>query len=361
MPFMITPALFPVINRYSRLIIISFALGASALAFKPIGDVLGQDALLSQISACILLGIVTAVPWLAVSGAGRQRLITSIVACLIAILPPFGTIAAPNPYMAAGYLFPGTGILGLVLLASLIILPFQLKGVLRIIFWVTLVAISVMSNIIYDEPIPPAGWVGLKTTFEDQGINPINERNKRSRALIAQITTELDNGKKVIIAPESVLGLRTAGLKSQLKLIAARAKRNDAIILVGVIEEIDDHYENSLLIFGAKPDRYNARQPVPFVMWKPWLKTGFTSHWFDSGVYKIADKRTAILICWEEWVPWPMFLSSFYKPEVILSTSNHGWTSEGQYMWDKQTVSAKAISRLYGLPIVRAVNTIDRK
>jgi len=101
---------------------------------------------------------------------------------------------------------------------------------------------------------------------------------------------------------------------------------------------------------------YNARQPVPFIMWNFWQGDSFKSHWFDSSIHEIAEKKAAILICWEEWVPWPMLLSSFKKPDVIISASNHSWTREGGNMWDRQTISAKAIGRLYGLPMVRAIN-----
>ena len=361
MPFLITPALFHVINWQSRIAIFAFACGASSLAFKPVGDVLGSNALFSQFSACILLAIMTALPWLVISGSGKNRLITSSLACLIAILPPFGTLAAPNPYMATGYLFPGTGVLGLIFIASIITLPFHLKGLSRKIFLCGLMTTSLMSNMIYDEPSTPTGWIGLKTTFKDQSSNATQKRISRSQVLIAQITTKLDKSSKVIIAPESVLGLRTPALEPQLKLIEARARRNEAVVLIGVIEKTNEAHENTLLILGEKPDQYNARQPVPFVMWSPWQSSGITSHWFDSGVHNIAGKRTAILICWEEWVPWPMLLSSFHNPEVIVSASNHGWASEGNRMWKRQTVSAKALGRLYGLPVIRAINIIENK
>lgn len=356
MPLLITPAVMPVINGYSRLTIIAFALGASALTFKPIGDVLGDDVLFRQLAAVLLLGAANAIPWLIISGAKRLRLITSITACLIAILPPFGTISAPNPYMAAGYLFPNTGIIGLLLIASIIILPYQFKGNMRKFFFGVIIVISAISNLAYTEPLPPNDWVALKTTFHDHYSDPIQERNKRSRALIAQITSELDKGQKVIIAPESVLGLRTPGLEPQLSLIEARARRNQAIVLVGVIEGEKGDYENSLLILGEKSDRYQARQPVPFIMWNLWQGNGFKSHWLESGVRDIAGKRAAMLICWEEWVPWPMLISSFHKPEIIISASNHGWARKGNDMWQRQIISANAISRLYGLPMVRTIN-----
>tara|TARA_R110002096_G_scaffold174994_1_gene350760 strand:- start:1172 stop:2224 length:1053 start_codon:yes stop_codon:yes gene_type:complete len=349
----------PVINGYSRLTILAFALGASALTFMPIGDVLGDDVLFSQLAAVLLLGAASALPWLIITRAKRLRLITSITACLIAILPPFGTISAPNPFMAAGYLFPGTGVIGLLLMASIIILPYQFKTNVRKYFFGVIIAISAISNLAYTEPLPPTDWVALKTTFHDHYLDPIQERNKRSRALIAQITSELDKGQKVIIAPESVLGLRTKGLEPQLDLIEARARRNQAIVLVGVIEGEKGNYKNSLLILGDKSDRYQARQPVPFIMWNLWQGDGFKSSWFESGVQEIAGRRTAMLICWEEWVPWPMLRSAWEKPEVIISASNHGWASEGQYMWKRQSISAKALSRLYGLPMVRAVNLPD--
>jgi len=139
-------------------------------------------------------------------------------------------------------------------------------------------------------------------------------------------------------------------------LIEARAKRNQAIVLVGVIEGEKGNYENSLLILGDTSDRYQARQPVPFIMWNLWQGDGFKSHWLESGVREIAGKRAAMLICWEEWVPWPMLLSSFNKPDIIISASNHGWTNDNLFMWEKQSISAKAIGRLYGLPMIRAIN-----
>lgn len=339
-------------------------LGASALVLRPVSDILGDDVILEQTSAFVLLGLTSAAPWLIIHGQGKVRLITSIMACCLAILPPFGTLAAPNPFMVAGYLFPDTGVMGLLLVASFIIFPIHLVRKIRTTFLILLATVSLTTNMLYHPPAPPNDWLALNTAFQDFYDDPLTERHKRVVVIRNKITEELLAGKKVIITPETVLGLNTPGLEPQLDLLSARAKRNDATLLIGVVTKTEEALENSLLLLGqneGSEDPYDARQPVPLVMWNLWPTTDFKAHWFRNGVRDIQGKRAAMLICWEEWVPWPMLVSSFSSPEVILSASNHGWARSGSKMWDRQTISANALARLYGLPMVRAVNLPSKR
>ena len=254
--------------------------------------------------------------------------------------------------------------MGLLLMASFIILPIHMTAKIRTTFLILLAAISLTTNMLYNPLAPPDGWLALNTAFQDFYDDPLEERNKRVGIIRDKITSELLAGKKVIITPETVLGINTPGLEPQLSLLNARAKRNGATLLVGVVTKTKDGLENSLLILGENEGnevQYDARQPVPLVMWNLWPTTGFKSHWFRKGIRQIQGKRTAILVCWEEWVPWPMLVSSFSNPEVILSASNHGWTRNGSVMWDRQTINADALARLYGLPMIRAVNLPSKK
>lgn len=361
-PLILTSSLIPVINWKSRLIILAYTLGASVLAMGPVSDVLGDGAVREQIIAWLLLGLTSAAPWLIIHGQSRIRLLTSIIACCIAILPPFGTIAAPNPFMAAGYIFPGTSVIGLLLVASFIILPIHMTTKIRIAFLILLASVSLTTNMLYHPPAPPEGWLALDTTFQDYYDDPLTKRHKRVDIIRDKITTELLAGNKVIITPETVLGTNSPGLKPHMNLLSARAKRNNATLLIGVVTKTTEGMENSLLILGEDNESpYEARQPVPLIMWKLWPTTGFKAHWFRKGVRNIQGKRTAILICWEEWVPWPMLVSFFSNPEVILSASNHGWARNSSKMWARQTISANALARLYGLPIIRAVNLPPKK
>jgi len=222
-------------------------------------------------------------------------------------------------------------------------------------YFMGLMIVSVITNLQDRTYENPEHWIAIKTRFADHASDPISERNQRSQVVIDLITASFAEGHKVIILPESALGLRTPGLEPQLSLIQARAVRNDAIVMLGVIEEKNGTFENSLLILGKQTDAYHTRQPAPFIMWNPWKADHFKSHWWDKGVYSVHGKKVAFLICWEEWVPWPMLLSSFSKPDVIISASNHGWAKDDR-MWRKQSLSANAISKLYGLPRIRAVN-----
>lgn len=352
----LTSTLSPIINWHTRLNVIAYAFGASLLTIAPIKAVLGDDAILQLIAAPLLLTATIVAPWMIISGKGKTRLITSIVACCLAILPPIGTIASPNPFMTAGYLFPDTGIMGLFLVAGLIIMPAHLPKKIRMIFIVILLATSGLTNFIYKPPTPPENWMAVNTSFQDFYDNPISERNKRVGIIRKEITDQTLDGKEVLITAESVLGINTPGLEPQLNLLSARAKRNNATLLVGVVHKTEGGLENSLLILGQDQGRYDARQPVPLVMWNLWPTTNFKAHWFRAGIREIKGKRAAILICWEEWVPWPLLISSFGNPEIILSASNHGWAGKDSGMWKKQTTSANALARLYGLPMIRAVN-----
>tara|TARA_R110002073_G_scaffold222830_6_gene383062 strand:- start:3080 stop:4267 length:1188 start_codon:yes stop_codon:yes gene_type:complete len=360
-PFFLTGCLSPVHDRRRRLYILAYALGAGALAAGPVRGVLGADAILQQVIACLLLGGITAAPWLMIFRQGRRRFITSLLACILSLLPPVGTNALPNPFMTAGYLFPGTGHAGLILIASLIILPAQLTAKARFGFVVFFVSISFVSNMLYHTPAPPDDWQALNTTFTDFYDDPIGERNARVTTIRENITAELLHGAKVIITPETLLGISTPGLAPQIDLLSARAKRHEATVLIGLVERTPGSLENTLLILGQNPGRYNARQPAPLVMWNLWPTTGFRAHWFRSGVREIAGKRTALLICWEELVPWPMLISSFQDPEIIVSASNHGWAEPGSRIWDYQSLNARALARLYGLPLLRAVNLPPRE
>jgi hypothetical protein len=65
-------------------------------------------------------------------------------------------------------------------------------------------------------------------------------------------------------------------------------------------------------------------------MWRPWstTKAKARSSWFDPVIYELAGKRVIVLICYEQLLIWPILYSMFYKPDIIISSSNVWWAKD---------------------------------
>lgn len=340
----------------SRMVVAAFAAGSGTLVAQPIGEVLGSGSQIQQIFGSTLLSAIIGAPWLCIHGRGLRRFISAGVVATVCLLPPYGAIALSSPYLAAGVLFPNSNIIGLVLIWLMIVVWPVLKTRAKRMSGAALVITSITLNLIYEQPPAPEGWQAVRSTFYDNPDNALASRYDRAQWLVQDATTRLTLGTKLIVYPETILGDMRPGLSPQLDLLAQRASKYDATILIGMSLPTPSGFENALVFLGKDDGQYRARQPVPLMMWNLWSRGGYQAHWWGSGVHTLQGKRTALLICWEEGSPWAMFRSAFAGPEVILSASNHGWSRNGDYRWKDQTVSANALARLYRLPILRSVN-----
>jgi apolipoprotein N-acyltransferase len=343
-------------NGFSRTVVTAYAGGCAILVIQPIEDVLGPGNFHKQLLGWALMTATTALPWLLISGTGIRRVISGGVVGMLTLLPPFGTLAAPSPHMALGYVFPGSGAFAnILLIISIAVFP-GLNRRHQIGWFFGLTIISLTCHELYKPPAPPTTWQAIRTHFIDQPDDALASRHTRMQWLLKDATQRLMGGTKLAIYPETVLGNMQPGLVPQLALLEARAKRFEATLLIGLSAQTPSGLENRLVFLGTETGYYRARQPVPLILWNLWSQTGYDAHWADKGVYNLRGKRAALLICWEEWTPWTMLRSAFERPEIILSASNHGWARRGRYMWKKQTLGAKALEMQYGLPMLRAIN-----
>jgi apolipoprotein N-acyltransferase len=69
------------------------------------------------------------------------------------------------------------------------------------------------------------------------------------------------------------------------------------------------------------------RIPVPYSMYRgPFAKTGANLHLFDDGVISLPDgRRSAVVICYEAFLSWPILRSMWSEPDVIIVVSNLWW------------------------------------
>jgi hypothetical protein len=60
-------------------------------------------------------------------------------------------------------------------------------------------------------------------------------------------------------------------------------------------------------------------------------------------------------MCYEQLLVWPFLSSAFEHPTVLLTAANDYWAKD-TLIPEIQEVSANSLARLFGLPVMSAVN-----
>ena len=91
-------------------------------------------------------------------------------------------------------------------------------------------------------------------------------------------------------------------------------------------------------------------------MWRPFSKDGVPLRLWAPGVLAIDHQRTALLICYEQMLVFPVLASMLRHPSVIVGLSNTFWfdsTTVQRY----QATALRAWAKLFHLPLFSAVNS----
>ena len=115
---------------------------------------------------------------------------------------------------------------------------------------------------------------------------------------------------------------------------------------------------NSVVIVGKERRQpVHQRIPVPGGMWNPLRPNGmFAADLFGSGIVDVGGQRAAILICYEELLTWPMLRSAIENPTLLVAVSNEAWSS-ATVVPRTQQACVRSWARLFGLPVVSAINS----
>jgi len=149
---------------------------------------------------------------------------------------------------------------------------------------------------------------------------------------------------KVIVFPESVVPRWTTSTDLFWKPAIDRLRRDGKVVLIGAImpeslsvqaaewraaadllrsahvswpapqPEEPYYYRNVAIIRGAESGMFMQRVPVPLSVWKPLSRGGAPLHMAGPSVMDIAGQRTAILICYEQVIPWTVLTAALARP-----------------------------------------------
>ncbi|GEO85984.1 conjugal transfer protein TraB [Ciceribacter naphthalenivorans] len=285
----------------------------------------------------------------------RGRTVRYLAAAVLTGLPPFGITGWAHPLTSAGVLFPGWGWWGLIATAAgLLVMTTRAWPAAAIAlggFWL-------WSAATWTEPKRPDGW---KAVDLEQGQRLGRDGSlEHHRALIATVRLAAGEGARVVVLPESALGLWTPTVA---RLWQEAILDLDITVMAGAAVVDAEGYDNVMVAVSGDAARilYRERMPVPVSMWQPWLAWtgqggGARAHFFENPAVEIGGIRIAPLICYEQLILWPVLQSMLHGPGVIVATGN-GWWTRGTSIVAIQQASTVAWAKLFDLPVVMAFNT----
>ncbi|MGY3116170.1 hypothetical protein ACVWXQ_000105 [Bradyrhizobium sp. S3.14.4] len=305
------------------------------------------------IGAAAIFVLVHAVLWR--RRPGRERALCFGVAALLMSVPPFGIVGWAQPITAAGILFPGWGWWGLGATAAILLTMttsnWPIAAMVAAGFWA-------WSAAHWIAPSQPDGWVGLDTTLGSAlGRAPSLDQ---SQALLQRVREAGAAGARVVVLPESAVGLWTPTVNG---FWMDALRDTDITVIAGAAIVDRESYDNAMMEISAGRTRrlYGERMPVPVSMWQPWLawtgqSGGARATFFGNPVVESAGRRVAPLICYEQLLVWPVLQSMLHAPDVLVAIGNDWWTA-GTNVVAIQRASTEAWARLFGLPLVLAFNS----
>jgi apolipoprotein N-acyltransferase len=228
--------------------------------------------------------------------------------------------------------------------------------------WNSIIAVAVLSlalNHWYEEAgMRRSDWVGVNTSFGNIHAtdDPLVEFSVAERIQ----KTALSVHGRVILFPEMVIRRwgESTDLFWQPTFDALRAQGSTILIGAGLPSPASlDEYRNTIVIRGVDNSPiFEQRIPVPLAMWKPWGgKDRVPLNLFGPPTIQLASERAAILICYEQLLPWSYVSALWHQPTVIVGLSNAYWT-KSTVIPNNQSAALQAWGRLFRTPVISATN-----
>lgn len=272
-------------------------------------------------------------------------------ASLVIAATPLGAV---NPILAATAFFPSSGWVGLILAAGLLAFPF-IKN--ERAFVLGLVGASLAGSLLtrLPPPAPAAAWA--IDTHDGKIPTLVNEWFGKQARVSREARASIEAGTKLTVTPEGTVDAWDVWSQIAWRDAAAAAKDKNAMLLVGAYRQMDNGERQNGLIDPNTGAFYGATLPMPLAMWKPWDKSW---HYPVDATQLVRTIPTpageaAYVICYEEMLLWPLASKvAAGDPALVISAANQWFaTTEASVA---QTRSIRLQARLWGLPLVRAVN-----
>lgn len=273
---------------------------------------------------------------------------------LLSALTPVGMM---SPLLAAAGFFPGGGWWGLAGAMAVLMLPsipnkklFAMAGIL-VVFW------GAVQNAAFDaKPTALPGDVWAVETRE--GAQPslaVDWFGRQGR--VADLARDgVEHGARLTVTPEGTVDAWDVWAKVAWEDVEAASRRYGGMVLLGIYRKTASGWQNGLMDV-ASGEIYGAAVPMPISMWRPWSTDGHFPFDFSQLTRRISTPvgEAAYLICFEELLVFPMAAKmAAGDPSMLISAANQWFTNAETAEAQERSIRQQA--RLWGLPILRAVN-----
>jgi predicted amidohydrolase len=304
------------------------------------------------------------------------------LALLIGIIPPMGLIDFASPLTASGFLFPdwSWGGFALSLAGCGLIVAYPKLGLLG------LTTLALVANILHPgDRQPPPGWQAVDTHLGAISHGPVSPLREYLAAQDIQALA-VASSARIVVFPESVVPRWTRSTDLFWKPTIDTLRQNGKVVVIGalipespLLSNTDIHaaiellrtaheaqpiprpaepysYRNVAIIRGAQSGIFLQRVPVPVSVWKPFSRGGAPLHLGGPAVLELGGERAALLICYEQVIPWTVLTAALGHPTLFVGMSNDHWAT-GTPILRWQALCLRAWSRLFSVPYLLAVNT----
>ena len=369
-PLMALMFLMPLLAGLQRsrlsayMVAVAYYAGASWALVPASRNFLGPSpSPLSAVALWFLSAVLLASPFALVWSDRPERLAWQLpIGSVINAVPPLGIIGWASPLTSAGLLFPATGWFGLIATAAL---PGLLLVRPRVVFGAATTLVLVSNLLSGGIPSPPTDWQAVSTEFGGVAHDPLSPVAQFVAAERVQEIAQ-SSGARIIMFPETVVPIWTeaTGLFWQPTFAALRASGKTILLGVGMPMIGPEpggsftgapKYRNAVLIAGAESGLFFQRIPVPIGMWKPFSDAGVPLNVSGKGTVQIGGFRAAVLICYEQLLPWPVLQSMTERPSVVMAVANEYWVQRTPIP-RCQAASVRTWARLFHVPVLSATN-----
>jgi hypothetical protein len=352
---------------YAYGLYLTFYLGATSPLISR-GELVLSDKELSATGLWLLHGILSSLPVLVLRG--EHRYLRGAITALLYIIPPFGYLAANNPALSIGLLFPGLGIFGVVafvLTAGAINNGFPktrlTKSVAGALFALSCAA-NGLSWLSVEKTIP-AGWTAIDTGFGNTSQTLERRLHVGNVALpnLVKSSQKLKAEDSLIFLPEGLLYDRSE-LTEYMWESALEGSSTTVVVGLNLVHSDNKLYSSRVAIFGDGKNAENARSVLaekyaavtfPVTMWHPWEDFEHYPMGLPNGTFILNGHSVHLSWCYETTLIWPHLIASMQSPDYLVSLENR-WSTKGTSLEAAQDLAGRLNARWLGTTLITAIN-----
>lgn len=295
----------------------------------------------------------------------HRAIIGFIVAVILTLIPPLGLISWANPLVAAGYLYPAWGWVGLGL-TLLLFGALISRSVLLICLFLGLAGLSqALGTSNSSKTAAPVGWSSVDTHFPrlasvggDDAENILAARRRIDwlKGVMANVPSN-----HVVLLPETIVGVLDGESRFSVWQVEAGLAARGARVLVGAIVPLPSgQYQNGLVVLGAKAgEAAMAVQnvPAPISMWKPWANNdGALADPLGRGnIVEVNGLKVGAVVCYEQVLAFSLLWTISGSPDVLTAASNVWWARDTSVPAIQRQM-VKSFGQLFDIPVLVASN-----